>query len=90
MKSPRLADLDAAVDALFRRCPDLCGFAVHEMRTSPTREVVFDDIAVHTWAGHKPSPELLNEIAGALLEVVEERPEAAALLAGRTFAPAIH
>lgn len=90
MKNDRLAQLDTAVDALFRRCPDLCGFAIHEMRTSPNREIVSEDIAVQPRAGHKASPDLLNQIAAALLEVVDERPEAAELLVGRTFAPVIH
>lgn len=83
-------DLNAAVDAIFRRCPDLCGFAVHEMKLSPTREVVFDEIAVHPWAGYKASPDLLSELADALLQVADERPEAVELLVGRTFAPLIH
>ncbi len=90
MKDPRLSDLEAALGDLFRRQPGLCGFSIHEMRVSPTPEVVFDDIAIQPWAGYKPSPELVNEIAGTLLDAVEGDPEAGPLLNGRTFASTIH
>lgn len=90
MKRPRLPDLEAALGELFRRQPGLCGFSIHEMRISPTPEVVFDDIAIQPWAGYKPSPELVNEIAGTLLDAVEGDPEAGPLLNGRTFASTIH
>jgi hypothetical protein len=90
MKDRRVADLEAAVHQLFARQPGLCGFSVHQMKISPTPEVVFDDIALQPWAGHKPSAALVNEIAGTLLDAVEEWPEVGEFLAGRTFAPSIH
>lgn len=90
MKQPRLPDLETALGELFRRQPGLCGFSIHEMRVSPTPEVVFDDIAIQPWAGFKPSAELINEIAGTLLDAMERHPEAGRLLNGRTFASTIH
>jgi hypothetical protein len=90
MKDPRLSTLETALGELFRREPGLCGFSIHEMRVSPMPEVVFDDIAIQPWAGYKPSPELVNEIAGTLLDAVEDFPEARQLLNGRTFASTIH
>ena len=34
--------------------------------------------------------DLLDALATTLLDLIDERPEAGELLAGRTFAPAIH
>lgn len=87
---PQPLDLDATMRALFARYPALCGFSVYEMTTGPRARVVFEALAVQPWAGREPSEELVHDLAGALLELAEESPEAAALLRGRTFAPSIH
>jgi len=88
MKNSNL--VQEAVGEIFRRCPSLCGFTVQEMRGGEPGEVVFADVAVQPWAGHRPPQELLSEIASALLELAEEEPETKAFIAGRTFAPALH
>lgn len=92
MKNACLPEVEATMEALFRRLPALCGFSVQEMRALPSdeREVVFAEVAIQPWAGCRPSQELLSELADALLDLVDERPEASELLAGRTFAPVIH
>ena len=41
-------------------------------------------------SGANAADEALGEIAQTLLELIEERPEAAALLRGRTFARTLH
>jgi hypothetical protein len=40
--------------------------------------------------GHEDKLEMLGELAGALLELIAERPEAETLLRGRTFARTLH
>jgi hypothetical protein len=88
------ADLVARVDVLFRRCPALCGFSVQQ-GSKLTRERAWDhldgdlflaDLACHPALDADHSAELCETIAHALLELVEERPEMAELLPGRTFA----
>jgi hypothetical protein len=88
------ADLAARIDMLFRRCPSLCGFSVQQ-GAKLTRERAWDhlegdlflaDLACHPALDADRSAELCEAIAHALLELVDERPEMAELLPGRTFA----
>ena len=67
------------IDALFRRIPILCGFALEE-DLQPT------EVSVHTWPGYGPGEDLYEDILTTLVDLVEERPDAAELLRGRTFA----
>ena len=84
-------ELDTAMADLFRRCPALLGFAVHDMRTlAGTQEVLLAEVSVQPWAGRVASQELVDEIAGALIDLLEEQPEARELIAGRTFAHTLH
>ena len=77
------------MQALFERWPTLCGFSVEELRTLPhARQVIFRDVAVRS--GYKPPEDLVNDLAVTLLELADACPEAEALLAGHTFAPAFH
>jgi hypothetical protein len=73
--------LQEMLEALFRRRPDLQGFAVRPDRPLPWH------LACHPQHDEQAA---LEEIAQTLLELVEERPEAAALLRGRTFARSVH
>lgn len=88
------ADLAARIDVLFRRCPALCGFSVQQ-GSKLTRERAWDhldgdlflaDLACHPALDADRSAELCEAISHALLELVDERPEMAELLPGRTFA----
>lgn len=92
------ADLAARVDALFRRCPALCGFSVQE-GASLTQEraanhldgdLFVADLACHPALDRDQSAELCDAISHALLELVDEQPDAAELLPGRTFARTMH
>ena len=78
------ADLAARVEALFGRCPALCGFSVQAGEPD-----VLDLTCYPT-----PDPEwaqlILGEVSQMLFELVEEQPEAAELLRGRTFARNFH
>ena len=71
----RLADL-------FERCPQLHGFAVRTDRPLPWH-LACDPAQDAEQAA-------LGEIAQTLIELIDERPEAAALLRGRTFARTMH
>jgi hypothetical protein len=70
------------LEELFRRCPQLHGFAVRPDRPLPWHLVCDADA--------NGVDEALNEIAQTLLEMIEERPEDAGLLRGRTFARTFH
>ena len=92
------ADLAGRIDALFRRCPGLYGFSVQE-GANVTREraaahlegdLFVADLACHPALGRDYCAELCEEISHALLELVDEQPEAAGLLPGRTFARTMH
>lgn len=92
------SDVAARLDTLFRRCPALEGFSVqHRSSVSRERAVMSlqDDFYLADVVSHWPlSGEqvatLVDEISLALLELVNEQPEAMALLRGRTFARTLH
>jgi hypothetical protein len=70
------------LEELFRRCPQLHGFAVRTDRPLPWH------LACHpAQVGEQAA---LGEIAQTLIELIDERPEAAELLRGRTFARTMH
>jgi hypothetical protein len=78
------ADLALRVDALFRRCPALCGFSVQggepdllDLTCYPTPDPAWAEV-------------ILGEVSQMLIELADEQPEAAVLLRGRTFARAFH
>jgi hypothetical protein len=73
------AIVQSRVSALFRRMPLLAGFHV-------TDDMALVEIEFDRMPGFNPTEELYEEIAGALLEAVEERAEALQLLRNRTFA----
>jgi hypothetical protein len=95
MKNP---DHINALDSLFHRWPALLGFTVQDASSVPgEREWIrlngglsLADVGLQDWVGHEDRMEILEELAGALLELMEERPEAHELLCGRTFARTLH
>ena|SRR5919197_3186071 len=82
------------LEGLFERLPALIGFSVQEQTTLGAErvaatmddELVIADVSVHPWAGKQPSPELCAEIAGTLVDLLEEHPAARMLLCGQTLA----
>ena len=76
--------LEASVNALFRRCPALCGFAVEHQT-----ELFVSEVTTHP-SGAAPHRELRGVIVAALAALIEECPEAGELLRERTFARAFH
>ena len=83
----RRQDIEAIVarhiGALFERMPTLCGFSLRP-------DFQLADVAVCFWPGYTAGKELYEDLMQALLELAEERPDALAILRGRTFARAIH
>lgn len=85
----------ATVNHIFARCPELCGFTVQNAdglsrdRVSGQLEggLYLADVATTTF---DHSEHLLGEIAVALLELIDEDPEAVDELRGRTFARTLH
>jgi hypothetical protein len=71
--------VQSRVSALFQRMPLLAGFHV-------TDDMALVEIEFDRMPGFNPTEELYEEIAGALLEAVDEREDALQLLRNRTFA----
>ena len=92
------ADLGARVRALFGRCPELCGFQVEERVVQGAGseggmrelELYIAGIDVFPALGSAQSETLVAQISAALADLLEDSPEAADLLAGRTFARTMH
>jgi hypothetical protein len=92
------ADLGARVQALFGRCPELCGFVVEERLVETPDgeagarelELYIAGIDVFPVLGEGQSETLVAQISAALADLLEDSPEAADLLAGRTFIRTLH
>ena len=71
------------VHALFRRMPMLCGFALeHDLQVT--------EVTVHTWPGYTAGEDLYEDLMQGLVDLAEERPDAALFMRGRTFARMVH
>ena len=92
------AELTDKVVGLFARWPALDGFSIQDPATLSKDRVgasldgalCIADVVVRTWPGYGPGKGLCEDIADAMLELLEERPEASELLRGITFARALH
>jgi hypothetical protein len=76
--------IDTTVNAIFAACPELYGFSVGQLEG----ELCLEDVETDPWRAQ--SEQLFGHIASALLELIDEQPEAAQLLRGRTFARTLH
>ena len=85
---PRLArceaDLAVCVETVFRRLPMLAGFAVCH------GAIVLADITCHPAPGDEALSEMREYITGELMDLVDEHPETALLMSGRTFPRVMH
>ena len=73
----------ARMGALFEKLPPVCGFSV-------SQDLAVVDLVWHAWPGYTPSAQLYLDVAEAIGELLDERPSAAELLRGRTFARTLH
>ena len=78
-----MQEVNDMMSTLFQRYPALCGFSVKE-------DLSFSNVACHPALVGDEAQILCEEISAALNELVEERPEAAELLRGRTLARSFH
>ena len=75
-----MSSVNATIDHIFAACPELWGFSVQD-------DLLLADVETLPYA---PSERLIGEIARALLDLIDEQPEAADALRGRTFARTLH
>jgi hypothetical protein len=94
-------DLEAAlregVEAIFERCDALSGFSIAERLVSEDRnqgvrewELYVSAVAAYPELGASQAEGFIGTISGVLADLLKERPQAADLLAGRTFARVWH
>lgn len=90
-----MKSVHATVNEIFAACPELSGFSVQDagsLSAASASEPLDAGLRladVET-APYAPSERLLGEIAVALLELIDEQPEAVNELRGRTFARTLH
>jgi hypothetical protein len=90
--------MHARIEALFDRCPALCGFAVrdttdipdHCSRSDEGGDLFVTDIGISPRLGSQQYGEIFNEIFSTLSEMIAEDPGAGEKLRGRTFARTLH
>jgi hypothetical protein len=91
-------DLGLRLGALFNRCPDLYGFLVGARVAAPGEadpdgaalELFIAGIDVYPVLGAKQAEALVSQISAELADLMNESPDAADLLAGRTFVRTLH
>lgn len=92
------ADLGASINALFFRCPTLRGFAVRDaarlsrggFAVQRASGLVVTEISIYPLCSLDTAVTLCDQIVAALGELIDECPEARALLHERTFARVLH
>ncbi|HVL34362.1 MAG TPA: hypothetical protein VM489_01690 [Burkholderiales bacterium] len=95
-----LADAVAAkINALFVRCPALCGFAVQDRaglpkdvdpNRIPDADLFVTEIGIFPKLDGEQYGEIYDEITLAISDLVYEQPQAYDYLRGRTFARTLH
>ena len=89
------ADVQARIDALFIRCPALCGFAVQDRATLPEQpaespipeaDLYVTEIGIFPKLSMDQYADVFDEITVTLSNLVSEQPNAYDVLCGRTFA----
>ena len=79
----QVEEVQDMVNMLFQRYPTLCGFAVKD-------DMSFSNVACHPALASEEAEMLCEEISATLHELMEEAPEAAEMLRGRTVARIFH
>jgi hypothetical protein len=89
------ADVEAKMQALFVRCPTLCGFSVQDRAQLPAQitenqipdaDLYVTEIGMYPKLGADQYADVFDEITVTLSSLVNEQPNAYDLLRGRTFA----
>ena len=92
------AGMDARIQALFERCPALCGFSIRDRTDIPDScarsdaggDLFVTDIGISPRLGAEQYGEIFNEIFSTLSEILAEEPGVGERLVGRTFARTLH
>lgn len=79
-------DLEAQLDSLFERCPDLWGFAVQDK----DNELFVSDVGITPRLSAEQYGDIYEDITQTLAALLDERPEVCELLRARTFARVLH
>ncbi|MGH8667814.1 MAG: hypothetical protein ACREUN_05740 [Burkholderiales bacterium] len=95
---PQEGEVEARLRAVFRRRPDLQRFVIQDRAGLPDHiereglqgELFITQITLYPRRGSKQYDEVYADIARAITQVVDERPEALSLLRGKTFVRALH
>jgi hypothetical protein len=80
------AQVEQSIFELFQDIPVLCGFTVR----SRAGAIELSDIGLFPVPADDEAKLICDEIRQTLAELLEERPEARSLVAGRTFARVVH
>jgi hypothetical protein len=75
--------VESHLAALFGRLPTLCGFALRQ-------DLEVTEVTVHSWPGYVAGEDLYEDLLQGLADLADERPDAALLMRGRTFARMVH
>jgi hypothetical protein len=78
--------VQAQLESLFARCPDLCGFAIRV----EAEELFVSDIGISPRVSAEQYGEIYQEIAETLGDLLEQEPRAGEWLRDRTFARTLH
>src|SRR2546422_10443251 len=79
-------DLEAQLESLFERCPDLWGFAVQDR----DNELFVSDVGTTPRLSAEQYGDIYEDITKTLAALLDERPEVCELLRARTFARVLH
>jgi hypothetical protein len=90
--------VEAQLRAVFQRRPDLQRFVIEDRAGLPDHvdrqalqgELFITQITLYPRRGSKQYDEVYADIARAITQVIDERPEALRLLRGKTFVRALH
>jgi hypothetical protein len=99
MKISRASELqfEEGIVSVFEDYPSLCGFTVQDRPGLPDGGsesllpgLFLTDVGLYPQPGLEDSRMICQGVRDMLIELIEERPESGRLLAGRTFARALH
>jgi hypothetical protein len=84
-----------AIRRLFARCPELWGFSVQEklradLPAQAPPELFVTAIGIAPRVNAEQYGQIFEQIAQALTDLLEERPDSTEFLRGRTFARVLH
>jgi len=94
-----LTDIQAKIDALFARCPMLCGFSIQDRamlpiqlddRAIPDADLFITEIGIYPKLNADLQGEIFDEITLLISDLMYEEPMAYSVLRGRTFARILH